>query len=218
MSKKRRNILVIGYWTSSWPSVHMWAFISSSSISVRDMLCSSCCLLPPLMSAVSLCVSICFQWGRGREREEGRIEGRKEGRKGERKVNIWVAEGYCSFWNEWSLSTVGTSWRPQDSGGSEGHGRMRLQRTLGKNLCYEESQRWAHDGKMGIWGEYELWQDQGGRARIYKHRKEEYLWCSSARCIFAWPLHYLYSDIKIQTISWIFGEERTRCEKGREGA
>ena len=184
------------------------------------MLCSSCCLLPPLMSAVSLCVSICFQWGRW---EEGEVDGickrgrdREKGWKGGRKVNIRVAKGYCSFWNEWSLSTVGTSWRPQDSGGSEGHGRMRLQRTLGKDLCYEESKRWAHDGKMGIWGEYELWQDQGGRARIYKHRKEEYLWCSSAQCIFACPLHYLYSDIKIQTISGIFGEERTRREKGRE--
>ena len=129
--------------------------------------------------------------GRGREREEGRKDGREEGR--------WIyvlPKGYCSFWNEWSLSTVGTSWRPQDSGGSEGHGRMRLQRTLGKNLCYEESKRWGHDGKMGIWGEYELRQDQGGRARIYKHRTEEYLWCSSAQCIYAWPLHYLYSDIK----------------------
>ena len=57
----------------------------------RDMLCSSCCLLPSLMSAVSLCVSICFRWGRweegevdgvckrGREREDGRMEGRKAG-------------------------------------------------------------------------------------------------------------------------------------------
>ena len=98
MSKKRRNILVIGYWTSSWPSVHMWAFISSSSISVRDMLCSSCCLLSPLMSAVSLCVSICFQWGRweegevdgirGREREgEG---GRKDRRKEGREKGRWI--------------------------------------------------------------------------------------------------------------------------------
>ena len=95
----------------------MWAsqlILWGPSISTfRDMLCSSCCLLPPLMSAVSLCVSICFQWGRweegevdgvrGREREKGRIEGRMEGREeGEymccRRILQflkWVEPQYC---------------------------------------------------------------------------------------------------------------------------
>ena len=49
----------------------------------RDMLCSSCCLLPPLMSAVSLWVSIVLRWGRW---EEGEVDWVGErGREGERE-------------------------------------------------------------------------------------------------------------------------------------